>query len=310
MSPSRSRLGGDWRIWERRMPEGGTDLEFDPVAVLEGSSFMLSDRRGDVRAGSIAGFFHEDTRFLNRFVLTVGGVQPVVLPSGEVDYSSAAFYMTNPPTRGLPERSLSIYRYRFVGNGLRERICVISHLNEPVDVEVRLSCGVDFADLFEVRQQRIRKAGELTMDHDPVHGLLHFAYVNQGFHAATRIHSSQHGRLDADDMVFDLSLGPRGTWETDIRVSVHVEDEILDPVHEEFDSSEREASKVLQKWQDEVPRLSAGLDLLEHVYQKSVVDLAALRLQAQTDGNDFSLPAAGLPWFMAIFGRDTLITSY
>src|SRR5256886_1031172 len=189
-------------------------------------------------------------------------------------------------------------------------MCVISHLNEPVEVEVRLSCGVDFADLFEVRQQRIRKAGELTMDHDPVHGLLHFAYVNQGFHAATRIHSSQHGRLDADDMVFDLSLGPRGTWETDIRVSVHVEDEILDPVHEEFDSSEREASKVLQKWQDEVPRLSAGLDLLEHVYQKSVVDLAALRLQAQTDGNDFSLPAAGLPWFMAIFGRDTLITSY
>src|SRR5256885_7146280 len=191
------------------MPEGGADLEFDPVAVLEGSSFMLSDRRGDVRAGSIAGFFHEDTRFLNRFVLTVGGEQPVVLTSGEVDYYSAGFYMTNPEIRGVPERSLSISRYRFVGSGLRERIWVISHLNEPVAVEVRLSCGVDFADLFEVRQRRIRKSGELTTDHDPAHGLLHFAYVNQGFHAATRIHSSKHGRLDGDDMVFDISLGPR-----------------------------------------------------------------------------------------------------
>ena len=91
---------------------------------------------------------------------------------------------------------------------------------------------------------------------------------------------------------------------------MHLDEEILDPVHQEFEATEREAGKVLQKWQDEVPRLSAGLDLLEHVYKKSIVDLAALRLHADVQGNEFSLPAAGLPWFMAIFGRDTLITSY
>ena len=84
------------------MPEGGQDLEFDPVQVLEGSSFMLSDRRGDVRRGSIAGLFHEDTRYLNRFVLTVGGTAPAVLTSGGVDYYSAAFYLTNPEVEGLP----------------------------------------------------------------------------------------------------------------------------------------------------------------------------------------------------------------
>ena len=145
------------------MPEGGQDLDFDPIEVLEGSSFMLSDRRGDVREGSIAGFFHEDTRYLNRFRLTVGGRPPSVLTSGSVDYYSAAFYLTNPGLDGVAERTLSISRYRFVGEGLRERIRVQHHGPEPVRAEVRLSCGVDFADLFEVKQKRIRKEGTLSL---------------------------------------------------------------------------------------------------------------------------------------------------
>ena len=79
---------------------------------------------------------------------------------------------------------------------------------------------------------------------------------------------------------------------------------------ESFASTERQASVVLRKWQDEVPRIEAGYDLLKHVYDRSIVDLAALRLHAEVEGNEFSLPAAGMPWFMAIFGRDTLVTSY
>src|SRR5439155_1731982 len=217
--PSPSRPAAGWPTWGKRLPEGGQDLDFEPIEVLEGSSFMLSDRRGDVTEGSIAGFFHEDTRYLNRFLLQVGGRPPTVLTSGGVDYYSAAFYMTNPELPGIPERTLSISRYRFVGEGLRERIRVQSHATEPVRVEVRLSCGVDFADLFEVKQQRIRKEGELRSDHDPAHGLLHFDYRNRGFRCATRIHSSKHGRLDGDDMVWDVELGPRGEWETTIRVA-------------------------------------------------------------------------------------------
>src|SRR5205807_10151451 len=141
----------------------------------------------------------------------------------------------------------------------------------------------------------------LTTDHDPKHCMLRFDYRHDDFRAGTRVHSSKHGLIDGDDILFDLHLEPRQSWETDVRVAVHMQEEILDPIHEEFESSEREAGKVLQKWQDEVPRLEAGMDLLEHVYTKSVVDLAALRLHADVKGNDFSLPAAGLPWFMAIF---------
>jgi glycogen debranching enzyme len=40
-----------------------------------------------------------------------------------------------------------------------------------------------------------------------------------------------------------------------------------------------------------------------------MVDLAALRFRLDPDEQE-SVPAAGLPWFMALFGRDSIITSY
>lgn len=286
------------------------ELGPDAISVLEGSTFMVSDTRGDVPEASVAGLFHEDTRFLHKFVLTVGGKETSVLTSDTVDYYSAAFYLTNPELPDIPTHGLSIQRSRFVGDGLHEKLTVRNHLNSSARTELRLACGVDFADLFEVKDRIPRKEGVTRTSHDAQRCLLVFEYDHHAFKAATRVHSTELGRIEGDDIVFDLDLGPREVWRTGIRVSVHIDEEIFEPLHEEFGESEREAGRVLAKWRDEVPRFEADLDLLRHVYEKSIIDLAALRLQAEVGGNDYSLPAAGLPWFMAIFGRDTLITSY
>jgi glycogen debranching enzyme len=56
------------------------------------------------------------------------------------------------------------------------------------------------------------------------------------------------------------------------------------------------------------PRLSSEWHWLERIYQRSLVDLAALRFYPLIFPGK-SLPAAGLPWFMTIFGRDSIITS-
>ena len=132
------------------------DLEIGSIQVLEGSTFMLSNPIGDVREGSVAGLYHEDTRHLNRFVLTVNGQSPVILTSDDVDYYSAIFFCTNPDLDGLPAKSITIQRHRFVGEGLRETITIRNHLREPIEVELRLSCGADFADLFEVKGKQFR----------------------------------------------------------------------------------------------------------------------------------------------------------
>src|SRR5437588_6361515 len=164
------------------MPESGDGVDVDDqVQVLDGSTFMLSDRRGDVFQGSIAGLFHEDTRYLNRFVLTVGDATPQLLTSSEVDYYSAAFFLTNPDLPGIPGRTLTITRYRFVGGGLHERIEIASHSNDPIRVEVRISCGNDFADLFEVKEKALRKGGSTRTQHDDGTKTLEFQYEHRGF---------------------------------------------------------------------------------------------------------------------------------
>src|SRR3990170_6425567 len=161
---------------EQKMEQQGAQVDLPPgaIQVLEGSTFMLSDPLGDVVPGSVAGLYHEDTRHLNRFVLTVNGAAPVVLTSREVDYYSATFFTTNPDLEGIASKSLTIRRHRFVGDGLRETIRIRNHLREPLDVQVRLSCAADFADLFEVKGKDFRKAGRTATRHDEGHSLLEF----------------------------------------------------------------------------------------------------------------------------------------
>lgn len=298
------------------MPERAIGGEIGWIQVLDGSTFMLSDSRGDVDEGSVTGLFHEDTRYLSRFLLTINGERPELLSSGGVDHYSAAFFLTNPDLTGVPAGSLSIQRYRFLGPGLSEVLLVQSHLDKPVQVEMRLSVAADFADLFEVKKMELAKRGAFKFSSEPKASLLLFEYEHGDFRAATRVHSTERGRLTGQDLVFKTALEPASTWKTRIQVSVRRGDEVLEPVEEEEHGASRalqqwrRPSTVVQKWELEAPRLETDWSLLNLVYEKSVADLAALRLYADVGGNEFCLPAAGLPWFMAIFGRDTLITSY
>lgn len=88
------------------MPEAGitgVGAESTWIQVLEGSTFMLSDERGDLHSDSVGGLFHEDTRYLSRFALRVNEVAPVLLSSGSVDHGSA-FFLTNPDAAPLAFR--------------------------------------------------------------------------------------------------------------------------------------------------------------------------------------------------------------
>ncbi|HEX2032115.1 MAG TPA: glycogen debranching N-terminal domain-containing protein [Actinomycetota bacterium] len=301
------------------MPEAGISgvgADAAWIQVLEGSTFMLSDERGDVRSDSVGGLFHEDTRYLSRFSLTVDGASPVLLSSGSVDHDAAAFFLTNPELPAAAPGTLSIQRYRFVGDGLVEVLLVQSHLDRPVRLEVRLSTDADFADLFQVKGKAVQDRGDLTVAPDAEACAVVFDYRHRAFKAGTRVHATEPGRVERGDLVFDVDLGPRATWKTRIQVSVRHGDDLLEPISEEERAASRalqrwrQPSAVLERWNRQAPALECEWDLVGLVYQQALADLAALRLHADVEGNEFSLPAAGLPWFMAIFGRDTLITSY
>ena len=121
------------------------------LTILEGSTFCISDERGDIHERT-GGLFARDTRFLSCFRLTVNGVAPLLLSSGKVDYFSAAFYLRNAPVDGLAQDSVAIVRERFVSDAMQERIVVENVTPEPVAFELAIQVASDFADIFAVKE--------------------------------------------------------------------------------------------------------------------------------------------------------------
>jgi glycogen debranching enzyme len=302
-------------------PELGTDA----IAILEGRTFMFSDSLGDVPPGSIGGLLHDDTRFLSTWRLTLNDAPLSLLKSRTVDYYSAAFFLTNGDLPGIRANSLSIRRVRFVGGGLHEQIAAYNSTTEPLRIELRLAAGADFADLFEVKSSVRDRSANIDVEHDPDEGLLHFHYEVPGFLAETnvrvvrsRIVPGIEGvgegieaipRIEGDDVVWDVELPARHTLVAMVGVTVRMNDLVLEPMHEDFGEEQEHAEGALTSWLQEVPRFRSDSELLRNVFDKSVVDLAALRIAGKLQGEPYVMPAAGLPWFMTLFGRDTLITA-
>ena len=175
---------------ESAPPELGTDA----IAILEGRTFMYSDDHGDVPAGSVGGLVHLDTRFLSRWEFTVNGSTGKLLRAHDVDYYSASFFLANRELPGIPQNTLAIRRVRFVGDGLREKISVHSYSHEPVEVELRLAVGVDYADLFEIKAQVRDRSDQTTITKTRITTGSCFRYENEGFIAETHVHASEDVR--------------------------------------------------------------------------------------------------------------------
>jgi glycogen debranching enzyme len=302
-------------------PELGTDA----IAILEGRTFMFSDSLGDVPPGSIGGLLHDDTRFVSRWELTVNGRPLSLLKSRVVDHYSAAFFLTNPDLPGIRANSLTVRRFRFVGKGLHEQIAVYNPTPRPIAFELRLAAGADFADLFEVKSAARDRSAHIDREHDPEERTLHLHYEVDGFLAETNVRVARSRlvegiegagdgietlpRVEGDALVWDLELPPRRLLDALVRVTVRVNDRVLEPMHEDFGDQQQLSEGALTRWLDEVPRFESDSVLVKNVVDRSVVDLAALRIEGEFAGEAYVLPAAGLPWFMTLFGRDTLITS-
>ena len=280
----------------------------DTIAILDGSTFLVSDLRGDVdaRPDEPHGFFCQDTRFLSKWLLTANGSQLNVLTSDHVAYFTAKFFLV-PPYGAVTDRStLSIVRNRAIGEGLHEDLTVLNHDVEPLRVELRLEIGADFADIFEVKHS-LQKKGETysRVDGDT----LILGYRRDDFVRETRIRASQKCVVDEQGFTFDLELAPHSEWNS----CVFVQPVIGEPAEIKHghgdDVPKPNIGMSLDDFLESAPRLETDWDPLDHIYRQSLIDLAALRFTSRLFP-DASLPAAGLPWFMTVFGRDSLITSF
>ncbi len=279
------------------------------LTVLDGNTFFVSDAAGDVEPGNAAnGFFHADMRQLSTWRLLVNG-QPVhVLTSRTVDYYSASVFATLASVSVGENPSISIRRDRFVARGVHEDLTIQNHSDRPQTVTIEIQYGSDFADLFEVKD-RTPKRGQLRTDLGA--SLVTLSYTRDTFRRDTVIEFSENFSVGPERARVELHLEPRGSWRTCIDVVPVVDGAFnrLEHGDRTFGDPKPDMPTSFEQWMAQAPTLETDNDVVRHTYRQSLIDLAALRFRPLKTLS-YSLPAAGLPWFMALFGRDSLITAY
>jgi glycogen debranching enzyme len=288
------------------------------ITILEGSTFCICDDVGDIGGWPTSGLFAEDTRFLSILQLRINGRRPLLLTSRKVDYFSAAFYLRNPPFDGLVADEVSIVRERFIGDAMQDRILVQNQAMRPVTFDLAIHLGSDFADIFAVKDYDFALGDPVQAEplpllvqarYDPEHNQFLLA-DETGIPVQTQVIFSRRGAVEETGVVYRIELEPRERWDLRLDiVPVHDGHQLVPRVAERrFGDELARVRESLAAWQLRVPQLRATWDDLAHSFGRSVSDLASLRMHGRENGAVGKLPAAGMPWFMTVFGRDTLIT--
>ena len=276
------------------------------VKILDGNTFVVSDDRGDIEASPTdpTGLFSFDTRFLSRWVLTINGERLNALSVDDLQYFETRFFLVPGTGTVYIDAKLSVIRRRTVGGGFQEQLTILNHDEKPVHLTVRIEAGCDFADLFEVKDALKKKGSYFARAQK---GRLLLGYQRKTFRRETAISASTPAKADENGLTFTVRLGPHESWSTDLDVAVAAGS--YDSITGMAVSARRSRMEQnLQRWLDQAPRVECDWESLRATYRRSLVDLAALRFSPPVAGGK-SLPAAGLPWFMTMFGRDSIFTS-
>ena len=304
------------RILSEQLPIVVTELLSKVLAIKEGETFLYSDTEGnlDERPGYGLGLYYQDTRFLSRFRMRISGRDPILLSSSAERAYMSYIDVTNPDLYeeddlAVPQQTLNIRRMRAIAGRVYERIRIKNYNSFPVALDVDLEFGADFADIFEVRGL----ARDVSGHYDPPRvedRAAEFSYLGQdNIRRTTRIDFAHRpARLEVRGDLVEASFRVHLAAHETKLVSMTMETRVGDiPLAEkEFDAAVHELRRSYEDWERSCTQIRTDNELFDQLLTRGLRDLRAL--YTKMDGN--GIVAAGIPWFVAPFGRDTLITSH
>lgn len=306
------------------MPEWPSVVSERPQPTLtlkDDDLFLVTDTIGNISGCSLndgnpsMGLFCCDTRFLNRLELQIAGRSPVLLSSTAEKGFSLSVLCTNPKIEDcLKADTVGIRREIVLNGALFEELEVSNYSTTPVRFELSLSFDADFVDLFEVRGYDREQRGKLLrlLDTTPEEKeeSLTLAYQGvDGLVMESRIHF-QHRQPDhfqGYTAVWELELASHETQKLGYRLNLLRNNQSSSTVSAAITLGQAKAAELMeeQQWVQEITRISSDKGIFNRVIERAEQDMYLLR---QSFGKYKTL-SAGVPWFSALFGRDSLITA-
>jgi glycogen debranching enzyme len=278
------------------------------VTLVEGTAFCVCAASGDISRGGTDGLFYRDTRLVSRWELRVDDrlLEPVaVIPA---DPFSATFLGRGLPRPGKAESSLLVTRARYVGGGMREDIVVHNMSREPAGLRLALAVDSDLADLFDVKAGLIKERGQRSVKVGD--GCLAISASLPDRERGVQV-SARDALATPGILSFHIAVPARGTWETTVLAQPVIDGEVLPPrfpAHRPVQYAD--PARLLQAWERESPIVRTQHNGLAKALWRSRSDLGSLRIFDEAHPDRPPSIAAGAPWFMTIFGRDSLISSW
>jgi glycogen debranching enzyme len=278
------------------------------LIILDGCTFFYSDENGDVEAEEAEGLFYHDVRHLSRWQIRVDGRPLEPLTSRRVDYYSARV-VGKPVDTPSDDPPLSVRRDRFVTEGTHEDVVVENLSDAPRQVRIEVLYASDFADVMEAQsggdgegrhwQETTSRSVTLWSDRG-------------GYRRGTRVTFNRNGRVTKQRATFRVRLAPRQVWSLCMDVAPIVDGKPRPPLLrcDAFHEHAEKMPMALDEWLEDAPSLETDRPGVGRTYRQCLLDLAALRIRPDTVTIKWAMPGGGLPWFMTVFGRDSLIASY
>lgn len=270
------------------------------TTLIEGQTFCLSERNGDIRRGQPHGLFMFDTRVLSVWRMTVNGM-PIEPLAVDLDTPfHARFAGRAVPPLDQADSNIVVFRDRSVSAGMHERLTVRNVGLDSASVRVELTCAVDFANLFEVKERRDHRQDAALVSHSPT--VLTFAQRTAATTLRMTVKFSEPADVATGTWERELEAGSE--WQLRLDVSAATDG---DPPRDH----ERHGlpTERLRRWRHDAPTIRSDLPGFDAAVARGIDDLGSLRM-FDPEHTGRAVVAAGAPWFMALFGRDSLLTAW
>jgi glycogen debranching enzyme len=287
------------------------------LAIHQGHAVLLSEPDGQINWPSEKGLYFYDTRVVSSWTVYANGEPWDLLNSGTTTCLNARVFLTNrdivTEEGPIAQHTLGLVLSRHIDGGVHEDIDLTNYARTKVRFNLEIALRSDFADIFEVKAKHFVRRGHIATEWSEDEQCLTTTYRNQDFFREVTVTARNNdcpavyanGRIS-----FEVELAPGASWHSCLAYDLSDRDQrYAAPGLCTGGGDESEDSQRLADWQRDVLKADSSNDAFRRLFRQATDDMAALRLPIPGADRMQLVPAAGLPWFVALFGRDSLIVS-